>query len=47
MNAQDDVLVLGGGHNGLVCACYLAAAGKRAATLKDMDRAIAEGACEE
>ncbi|MXW21690.1 MAG: NAD(P)/FAD-dependent oxidoreductase [Gammaproteobacteria bacterium] len=29
MNAQDDVLILGGGHNGLVCACYLAAAGKR------------------
>ena len=26
-HAQDDVLVIGGGHNGLVCAAYLAAAG--------------------
>lgn len=34
MNAQDDVLVLGGGHNGLVCACYLAAAGKRVRILE-------------
>ena len=24
-----DVLIIGGGHNGLVCACYLAAAGLR------------------
>lgn len=34
MNSQDDVLVLGGGHNGLVCACYLAAAGKRVRVLE-------------
>jgi phytoene dehydrogenase-like protein len=25
--AESDVLVIGGGHNGLVCAAYLAAAG--------------------
>lgn len=34
MSPQDDVLVLGGGHNGLVCACYLAAAGKRVRVLE-------------
>ena len=34
MNAQDDVLILGGGHNGLVCACYLASAGKRVRVLE-------------
>src|SRR3546814_17944536 len=28
MNAQEfDILIIGGGHNGLVCAAYLAAAG--------------------
>ncbi|MCY3883947.1 MAG: NAD(P)/FAD-dependent oxidoreductase [Gammaproteobacteria bacterium] len=27
MNSKDDVIVVGGGHNGLVCACYLAKAG--------------------
>lgn len=30
---QDDVLILGGGHNGLVCAAYLAAAGLRVRVL--------------
>ncbi|WHI49150.1 NAD(P)-binding protein [Microbulbifer sp. VAAF005] len=24
-----DFLIIGGGHNGLVCACYLAKAGKK------------------
>ena len=24
----DAVIIIGGGHNGLVCACYLAAAGR-------------------
>ncbi len=42
MNAQDDVLILGGGHNGLVCACYLAAAGKRVRILER--RSIVGGA---
>lgn len=27
MREDDDVLIIGAGHNGLVCACYLAAAG--------------------
>jgi phytoene dehydrogenase-like protein len=27
--AQLDAIIIGGGHNGLVCACYLAAAGLR------------------
>ncbi len=34
MNPRDDVLILGGGHNGLVCACYLAAAGLRVRILE-------------
>lgn len=34
MKGQDDILILGGGHNGLVCACYLAAAGKRVRILE-------------
>ena len=29
INAKYDAVVIGGGHNGLVCACYLAKAGKR------------------
>src|SRR5947209_13792508 len=27
MKARYDAVIVGGGHNGLVCACYLAAAG--------------------
>ena len=40
--AQDDVLVIGGGHNGLVCAAYLAAAGLQVRVLER--RAIVGGA---
>ena len=31
---RDDVLILGGGHNGLVCAAYLAAAGLKVRVLE-------------
>ena len=34
MREQDDVLILGGGHNGLVCAAYLAAAGLKVRVLE-------------
>ena len=37
-----DVLIVGAGHNGLVCACYLAAAGLRVRMLER--RAVAGGA---
>ncbi len=29
-----DVVIIGGGHNGLVCACYLAAAGRKVCVLE-------------
>ena len=32
--AELDALIIGGGHNGLVCACYLAAAGKKVCVLE-------------
>ena len=32
-----DVIIVGGGHNGLVCACYLAAAGLKVAVLERRD----------
>ena len=31
---QYDVLIIGGGHNGLVCACYLARAGRKVLVLE-------------
>jgi phytoene dehydrogenase-like protein len=34
MNASDDVLIMGGGHNGLVCAAYLAGAGLKVRVLE-------------
>jgi len=37
-----DVLIIGGGHNGLVCACYLAKAGKKVTVLER--RSIVGGA---
>ena len=33
-NTGDDVLIIGGGHNGLVCAAYLAAAGLKVRVLE-------------
>ena len=34
MPANSDVLIVGGGHNGLVCASYLAAAGLKVTILE-------------
>ncbi len=34
MKTQYDAIIIGGGHNGLVAACYLAKAGKRALVLE-------------
>ncbi|MDP3715717.1 MAG: FAD-dependent oxidoreductase, partial [Burkholderiales bacterium] len=40
--AACDVLIVGGGHNGLTCACYLAAAGLKVRVLER--RAVVGGA---
>lgn len=37
MSASGDAVVIGGGHNGLVCACYLAAAGLSVTVLERRD----------
>lgn len=42
MMAERRVLVVGGGHNGLICACYLARAGLDVTVLEQ--RAVAGGA---
>ena len=34
MRVNDDILILGGGHNGLVCAAYLAGAGLKVRVLE-------------
>ena len=41
-NTAYDVIIIGGGHNGLVCACYLAGAGLKVRVLEK--RAIIGGA---
>lgn len=43
MNAHDDVIILGAGHNGLVCACYLAMSGLQVRVLER--RNVVGGAC--
>ena len=43
MTDRYDVVVVGGGHNGLTCACYLAKAGKRVLVLEARD--VVGGGC--
>lgn len=38
MESSDQVIIIGGGHNGLVCAAYLAKAGRRVTVLEANDR---------
>lgn len=38
VSRSSDVIVIGGGHNGLVCAAYLAAAGLKVTILESRDR---------
>ena len=37
MNSKYDAIVVGGGHNGLVTACYLAKANKKVLVLEKGD----------
>ena len=43
MKSQYDAIIIGGGHNGLICAAYLARAGKKPLVLER--RALIGGAC--
>ncbi len=43
MSSAYDAIVIGAGHNGLVCACYLAKAGRRVLVLER--RSVIGGAC--
>ena len=43
MSGDYDVVVVGAGHNGLTCACYLAKAGKRVLVLETRD--VVGGGC--
>src|SRR6187549_3823763 len=38
MAASYDVIIIGGGHNGLVCAAYLARAGRKVLVLERRER---------
>ena len=43
MTSEYDVVVVGGGHNGLTCACYLAKAGRKVLVLEA--RPVVGGGC--
>ena len=45
-DATYDVVIIGGGHNGLICACYLAWAGMKVAVF-EREFELGGGACSE